>query len=408
MLAEIDRDWNLPRLLLALNVVCYETEKCPEVAAKRTLRGHRECDAIDPKETLGSLSSAHTAPPRMISYISSDLMTLGDAVRRRQFLKWVGGAAVPWSLPCAAQPTDRMRRIGALMGWSEKDAVFGLYFATAVQALAELGWLGGRNLLVDVRWTRGNLDRARTFAKELVASQPDIIFTGTTPSTAAAQMATSTIPIVFVVVSDPIGAGFVKSLQQPGGNVTGLINIEAAMGGKWADLLKEIAPNVSRLAIMFNPDTAPAAGSFFLPSFYAAAQSLAVEPIKLPVRGDDDIERAIGSLGSHTGLVVTTDSFLAVRRATIIHLAVSNRVPAIFDSSSFPRQGGLISYGPNYQDLFRRAATYIDRILRGAKPNDLPVQVPIKFELVINAGTAKALGLAIPPSLLATADDVIE
>jgi ABC-type uncharacterized transport system substrate-binding protein len=328
-------------------------------------------------------------------------------MKRRQFITLAGGAAAAWPFAARAQRTDRMRRIGVLLGWSENDPVIRANFAAAVQRLAQLGWVEGRNIVINVRWTGGNVDQARLFAKELVAWQPDVIFTGTTPATAAVQSETSTIPIIFVVVADPVGAGFVNSLPQPGGNITGFINIEAAMGGKWADLLKEIAPDLSRLAIMFNPETAPYSARF-LPSFDAAAQSLAVKTIRVPVHSKDGIETSIASLGPQTGLVVMTDSFLAVHRGTIISLVATNRIPAIFESSLFCRAGGLISYGPDYPDLFRRAAMYIDRVLRGTKPNDLPVEVPIKFELVINASTARALGLAIPDTLLTIADEVIE
>ena len=329
-------------------------------------------------------------------------------MRRRDFITLVGGAAAAWTLSGRAQrTTDRMRRIGVLLGWSENDLVIRANFAATVQRLAELGWVEGRNVAIDVRWTRGNVDQARAFANELVTSQPDVIFTGTTPATAAVKNATSTIPVIFVVVADPVGAGFVDSLSQPGGNITGFLNIEAAMGGKWADLLKEMAPDLSRLAIMFNPETAPYSGRF-LPSFDAAAQSLAVETIRVPVRSKDEIERSIASFGPRTGLVVMTDSFLAVHRGTIIALVARNRIPAIFESYLFCKEGGLIAYGPDYPDMFRRAATYVDRVLRGAKPNDLPVEVPIKFELVINTSTAKALGLAIPDTLLTIADEMIE
>lgn len=328
-------------------------------------------------------------------------------MKRRHFITLVGGAAAAWPLAAPAQRTNRMRRIGVLMGWSESDPVIGSNFAAAVQRLAELGWVEGGNVVTDVRWTRGNVDQARAFANELVAWQADVIFTGTTPATAAVQHATSTIPTIFVVVADPVGAGFVKSLSQPGGNITGFINIEAAMGGKWADLLKEIAPDLSRLAIMFNPETAPYSERF-LPSFDAAAKSLSVETIRVPVRSKDEIETSIASLGPRTGLVVMTDSFLAVHRGTIILLVARNRIPAIFESYLYCKEGGLIAYGPNYRDMFQRAAMYIDRVLRGTKPSDLPVEVPIKFELVINASTAKALGLTIPDTLLTIADEVIE
>lgn len=327
-------------------------------------------------------------------------------MRRRQFIAVLGGVAA-WPLAGQAQPTDRMRRIGALMGWSDNDPVNRSHFASVVQDLAQLGWVEGHNLVIDVRWARGNVDQARAFAKELVASRPDVIFTGTTPATAAAQIATSAIPIIFVVVADPIGAGFVHSLSRPGGNITGFINIEAAMGGKWADLLKEFAPNLSRLAVMFNPDTAPYSATF-LPSFDTAAQSLRVESIRVPVRSKDEIERSIASLGPQTGLIVMTDSFLVVHREIIIQLVAKSHVPTIFDASLYCREGGLICYGPNYQDLFKRAANYIDRVLRGTKPSDLPVEVPTKFELVVNNSTAQSLGLTIPQTLLATANEVIE
>jgi len=328
-------------------------------------------------------------------------------MKRRQFIKLVGGGAAAWPLAARAQRTNRMQRIGVLLGWSENDLLIRSNFAAAVQRLAELGWVEGRNVVIDVRWTSGSIDQARTFANELVASQPDVIFTGTTPATAAVKNATSTIPIIFVVVADPVGAGFVDSLSQPGGNITGFINIEAAMGGKWADLVKEIAPDLSQLAIMFNPETAPYSARF-LPSFDAAAQSLGVGTIRVPVRSKDEIETSIASLGPRTGLVIMTDSFLAVHRSTIILLVAKKRIPAIFESYLFCKDGGLISYGPDYPDLFRRAAMYIDHVLRGTKPKELPVEVPIKFELVINTSTARALGLAVPDTLLTLADEVVE
>ena len=246
-------------------------------------------------------------------------------------------------------------------------------------------------------------------AKELVALGPDVILAATTPVTAALQRETRTIPIVFVVVSDPVGAGFVAGLPRPRGNITGFINTEAAMGGKWLELLKEIAPRLVRVALMFNPDTAPGGGSYFLAPFEAAARSLAVETILARVRSDAEIEAAITLLGSEQGgLVVMTDSFMAVRHRMLISAAIRNNVPAIFELPLFTRQGGLISYGPNFQDMFPHAAGYVDRILKGEKPADLPVQVPTKYDLVINLKTAKALGLDVPATLLARADEVIE
>jgi putative ABC transport system substrate-binding protein len=278
-----------------------------------------------------------------------------------------------------------------------------------VEAIAQLGWIGGRNVQIDVRWAGGDVGRIRTFAKELVELQPDVIFAGTTPVTAALQRETRTIPIVFAVVSDPVGAGFVAGLPRPGGNITGFINVEAAMGGKWLEILKEIAPGVRRAGIMFNPSTAPGGGAYFLGSFEAAARSLAVEPIVVRVHSDAEIEAGIDSLGPQVGLVIMTDSFMAVHQPTVISATARNKMPTMgADLQTFAKEGGLVSYGPNFTDFFRRAASYVDRILRGANPADLPVQVPTKYQLVINLKTAKALGLDVPATLLARADEVIE
>jgi putative ABC transport system substrate-binding protein len=248
------------------------------------------------------------------------------------------------------------------------------------------------------------------FAKELVKLQPDVILVGSNPATAALQQETRTIPIVFVAVSDPVGAGFVVTLSRPGGNITGFINLEAAMGGKWLQLLTEIAPRVKRAATIFNPDTAPGGGSYYLPSFEAASRSLKVMPVMAPVRSDTEIETVMTSLGREPGggLVVMPDSFTIGHRALIISLASRNNVPAVYWSNIFPIDGGLLGYGPDFVDIFRRSASYVDRILKGAKPSDLPVQQPTKFELVINLKTAKALGLGVPATLLAIADEVIE
>jgi putative ABC transport system substrate-binding protein len=248
------------------------------------------------------------------------------------------------------------------------------------------------------------------FAKELVGLQPDVILAQTTPVVAALQRETRTIPIVFVTVADPVGQGFVESLPRPGGNITGFTFTEAPIGGKWLELLTEIAPGVKRAAIMFNPDTAPGGGLFSLPSFEAAARSLKVKPIRAAVHSDAEIEMAITSLGRELGggLVIIADIFLLVHRAPIILGAARNNLPAIYQVRAFARDGGLLSYGADAVDIFRRSASYVDRILRGAKPTDLPVQMPIKYELVINLKTAKALGLTIPPALLARADEVIQ
>jgi len=248
------------------------------------------------------------------------------------------------------------------------------------------------------------------FAKELVNLQPDVILSHGTPVTHALQRETRTIPIVFVTVSDPVGDGFVASLPRPGGNLTGFIFAEAEMGGKWLELLTEIAPNVKRAAAMFNPDVAPQRGAYYLPSFEAAARSLKVEPITIPVHSDAEVETGIISFGHAPGggLLAMPDNFLLVHRAPTILLAARNKVPAVYFHAVFAKDGGLLSYGPDNGDIFRRAAPYVDRILRGAKPAELPVQVPVKFEMAVNVKTAQALGLTIPQSILLRADQVIE
>jgi putative ABC transport system substrate-binding protein len=249
----------------------------------------------------------------------------------------------------------------------------------------------------------------QAFAKELVGVEPDLILVSTTPATAALQRETRTVPIVFMFVADPVGPGFVASLSRPGANITGFINLEATMGGKWLELLKEIAPSVKRVAIMFNPSTAPGGGSHFLPSFNEAARSLNVTPVATPVHSDEEIETAITMLGHDGGgLVVMSDGFMFVHRAKVISLATQNNVPAVSDSTLPTDQGGLLTYGPVEDVMFLGAALYVDRILRGTKPADLPVQVPTKYELDINLKTAKTLGLNVPQSLIVRADEVIE
>jgi putative ABC transport system substrate-binding protein len=250
----------------------------------------------------------------------------------------------------------------------------------------------------------------RTFAKELVDLQPDVILANSTPVTAALQRATATIPIVFAVASDPVGSGFAASLPHPGGNITGFSHTEASLAGKWLELLMEIAPGLKRAAMMFNPDTAPYVRSYFLPSFEAAAQSFNVEPIVASVHNDSEIEAVITALGREPvgGLLGMPDNFIEIHRAQIISLAAQKKVPAVYQIAVNARDGGLLAYGANFRDIFRRAASYVDGILRGAKPSELPVQMPTKYVMVLNAKTAKALGLAVPPSILLRADEVIE
>jgi putative tryptophan/tyrosine transport system substrate-binding protein len=330
-------------------------------------------------------------------------------MKRREFIAGLVGAAA-WPAMAQAQQPDRMRRVGVLMAFHETDPEGKARLSGFTQGLTELGWTDGRNVRMDVRWDANTIDRMRMFAKELVALQPDVIFATTRAVTAALQRETRTIPIVFAAVSDPVEEAFVAGLPRPRGNVTGFINMEAEMGGKWLQLLTEIAPGVKRVAIMFNPDTAPGGGSYYLPSFEAAARSLKVEPIAAPVQGEAEIETTITSLGREPGggLVLMPDNFITLHRAPIVSLAARNNVPAVYFGGFFVRGGGLLSYGPDTVDIFRRSASYVDRILRGAKPADLPVQLPAKFEMAVNLKTAKALGLTVPQSILLSADEVIE
>jgi putative ABC transport system substrate-binding protein len=329
-------------------------------------------------------------------------------LRRREFMAALGGAAVAWPLAARAQQGDRVRRIGVLMGRDENDPGAKAYVSAFTQALADLGWTDGRNVRMEVRWAGGDINRVRALAQELVGLQSDIILANSTPPTVALQRETRTIPIVFVNVADPVASGIVAGFNQPGGNTTGFANYEASLAGKWLELLSEIAPGLKRAAIMFNPDTAPV--STYMPPFETAARSLRVEPIIAPVHGDEEIETAITALGRDpgAGLVVMSDVFMTVHRAPIISAAARNNVPAVYAQSYHARDGGLLSYGTDQLDTFRHAASYVDRILRGAKPAELPVQLPTKFEMVLNLKTAKALGLAVPPSIMLRATEVIE
>jgi putative tryptophan/tyrosine transport system substrate-binding protein len=329
-------------------------------------------------------------------------------MRRRTFIQGITASTV-WPLAAGAQPTDGTRRIGLLIGWSKNNPEFRGLIATFVEELARLGWVDGRNARIEERWTEADGERASAFATELIAWRPEVLLSSTTPATAALHRVTTTIPIVFTVVVDPVRAGFVASLARPGGNITGFRHTEPAFAGKWLNLLKEIAPGIKQAAIMFNPDTAPDRGNFFLESFELAARSLGVKPITLAVRSDRELETAITALGrEEAGLLLMDDAFMAVHYPSVISSTLANKVPSIFTEEGFARDGGLASYGPVFKDIFRRAAGYVDRILKGDKPADLPVQQPAKFQLVINLKTAKALDLTVPDKLLATADEVIE
>jgi putative ABC transport system substrate-binding protein len=328
---------------------------------------------------------------------------------RRKFIGTVaGGCLVAASIARAQQP-ESARRIGVLMGYAERDPEAQLRLVAFKEGLAALGWAEGRNLTIDVRWTAGDVKHAASFAKELVALKPDVILANTTLVTAAVQTETRTIPIIFTAVSDPVGSGFVKTLSRPGGNITGFINLESSLVEKWLQLLKEIAPRVTRVGVMFNPETTPYA-EYYLRPLSAAAPKFGVKTFTATVRSEIDIEKVIIrlSLEPGSGLIVLPDNFMTVHRKSIIALTARHKLPAIYYVGTIAVEGGLISYGVDYVDLFRRAAPYVDRILRGATPAGLPVQQPSRFELVVNMKTAKALGLTIPQSLLLRADEVIQ
>jgi putative tryptophan/tyrosine transport system substrate-binding protein len=331
-------------------------------------------------------------------------------MQRREFITLLGGAAAVRPLAARAQQPGRVRRIGVFMGFGENDPEGTLWLSSFTRAFQELGWIDGRSVQIDVRWSASNVERERKLSKELVNLQPDVILAHGTPITAALKRETQTIPIVFGAVADPVGEGFINSLNRPGGNITGFLFSEAGIGGKWVELLREIAPGLRRVAMLFNPETAPGRGSHYLPAFEAAAQSLKLEPMAAPVRSDDEIETTIASIGREpgAGFVAIGDSYLVSHRMPIILRAARYKVPAVYFHASFARDGGLLSYGPDNADIFRRAAAYVDRILRGTSPAELPVQVPIKFVQVINLKTAKALGLTVPATLLSQADEVIE
>jgi putative ABC transport system substrate-binding protein len=328
-------------------------------------------------------------------------------MRRRQFIAGLVGA-VAEPLAARAQQGDRVRRIGVLMGFDENDPVPKPRISAFTQALADLGWTDGRNVRMDFRWGGNDINRIRALAQELVGLQPDIILTMGATATVAVQRETRTIPIVFGTTNDPVASSIVPRLDRPSGNITGFGGLEPSLGGKWLELLSEIAPGLKRAASMFNPDTAPA--SAFMPSFETAARSLKVEPIIAPVHNDVEIETAIIALGRQPGggLIVLGDVFTTAQRAPIILAAARNNVPAVYPQSFYARDGGLLSYGVDQVDLYRRAATYVDRILRGAKPSELPIQLTTKFEMIVNLKTAKALGLTVPQSILLRADEVIE
>jgi putative tryptophan/tyrosine transport system substrate-binding protein len=329
-------------------------------------------------------------------------------LRRREFITLLGGAAAAWPLAARAQQSERVRRIGVLMPLAADDAEGQARLAAFLQGLRELGWTDGRNVRIDTRWTAGNPDEIRKSAAEFVADAPDVILAAATPIVAALQPATRSVPIVFALVADPVAAGFVDSLSRPGGNINGFMNFEYGISGKWLELLKEIAPGVKRVAVIRELTSPSGLGQ--LGALQGAAPAFGVEVIPIGTRDAGEIERGIGAFarGPNGGLIVPGGVAGTVYREPIIMLAARHRLPTVYSDPVSVTGGGLISYGPDRVDPFRRAAGYVDRILKGEKPADLPVQAPVKYELVINLKTAQALGLEIPPSLLARADKVIE
>ena len=329
-------------------------------------------------------------------------------MKRRTFISLLGGTAVAWPLAARAQQGDRTRRIGVLMNLTADDPEASARVTAFAQGLQQLGWTAGHNVRIDYRWFAADADRSRRYAAELLALAPDVVLAAASSAVAALQQATRTVPIVFAQVVDPVGAGFVDSLAQPGGNLTGFIAFEYVISAKWLELLKDISPQLKRVAVLREPDVAAGIGQ--LAVIQAAAPSFGVEVRPVSVRDADEIERAVTAFArsSNGGLIVTASTLAAVHRKLIIALAARHRLPAVYSVRYHATSGGLISYGPDTIDPFRRAAAYVDRILKGEKPAGLPVQAPTKYELVINLKTAKALGLDLPASVLARADEVIE
>ena len=330
-------------------------------------------------------------------------------MKRREFITLLGGAALASPVAARAQQPGRMRRVGVLMGVAESDPEGQARIAAFRQGLSDLGWADRRNLRIEYRWAAGDADRIRAYAAELVALAPDVLVGNGAPVLTALRDATRSIPIVFVLVNDPVGQGFIANLARPGGNITGFSFLEYSMVGKSLEMLRQLAPNVHRVAIMFNPATAPHY-TVFLRSFETVPPPSPLEIKATPVGTEADIEQAVAKLAKEpgSGLLVPPDTFTVVHRDLVISSAAQHRVPAIFTYRQFVREGALISYGPETTDIFQRSASYVDRILKGANPGDLPAQAPTKFELAINVRTARTLGLDVPPTLLALADEVIE
>jgi len=330
-------------------------------------------------------------------------------MRRRNFITLLGGVAAAWPLVGHAQQGDRMRRLGILMAGAESDPHYQADVAVFREGLQKLGWVDGQNIRIEVRWAGFNAETMRRYAKELIALQPDLILSNDTPTTATLLQQTRTVPIVFATVADPVGSGFVASFARPGGNATGFAVYEASLGGKWLELLKETVPSVSRAVVIFNPATAPFADNQ-LKSINNAATTFGVEVSVAYVHDVSELETVVATQARepNSGLIVLNEDFMIAHRVEIISLAARYRLPAVYPFRFFAELGGLVSYGVDLNDNFRRAVPYADRVLRGAKPSELPVQAPVKFELVINLKTAKAIGIDVPLQLKQRADEVIE
>jgi putative tryptophan/tyrosine transport system substrate-binding protein len=328
-------------------------------------------------------------------------------MKRREFIAGLGSVTA-WPLAARAQQADRMRRVGVLMGWTDVDPEARSWLAAFVGGLQKFGWSDGVNVRIEPRWMNADASRARAFAKELVELQPEVILAATTPATVAVQRETRTIPIIFVGAADPVASGIVARLDRPSGNITGFANMEPTLAGKWLELLAEIAPGLKRAAVMFNPDAVPV--SAYMPSLEMAARSFKIVLSTAHVHSDAEIETAVIALGREPGggLVVIPGPWIGMHRVPIILAAARNNIPVVYGASLYARAGGLLTYGSDIADNSRRAASYVDRILRGAKPSDLPVQLPVKYEMVVNLKAAKALGLTVPQSILLRADEVIE
>jgi putative tryptophan/tyrosine transport system substrate-binding protein len=370
--------------------------------------------AYDPKRTWHASLGVRRTPQFSVQncdilWIPEVVLGVGKAMRRREFIAFVSGAAVVWPLTTRAQQTGRLRVVGVLMAATQDDPRYQTDLAVFREGLQKLGWIDGQNVRIEVRWAALDVEAMKRLAKELVAMQPDLILSNDTPTTGALLQETRSLPIVFATVSDPVGSGFVASLPKPGGNVTGFATNEGSLGGKWVELLKEIAPHVQRAALLFNPVTAPYY-EYVVKSFKAAAASHGMKSTSLPVHDMAATETAIAAQAreSDSGLVVLNDDFTIANRSEIVSLAARYELPTVYPFQFFVELGGLASYGIDLTDNFRRAASYVDRILKGERTTDLPVQGPVKFELVVNLKTAKALGLQVSETLLARADQVIE